>query len=134
MILIAAFVASAAARPNADPAIGTWINPKGTVTVSIVRCGRAICGKVIAAAPSAQEAARAAGTAKLVGTEILHDLRPAGPGRWAGEAFIPDLGITAEATMTQLSRDELQIEGCRLGGYLCRRQVWHRVAARGRGR
>ena len=120
----------AAPQPAADPVIGTWINPKGTVTVRTARCGRAICGRVISAAPSAQEKARAAGTGRLVGMEILSDFRPAGRGTWQGQAFIPDVGITVPATMTQVGRDRLQISGCALAGYMCKEQVWTRVAAR----
>jgi uncharacterized protein (DUF2147 family) len=130
-LLAALLLAAAPARP-ADPVIGTWINPKGTVTVRTARCGRAICGKVISAAQSAQEKARAAGTARLVGMEILSDFRPAGSGTWQGQAFIPDVGITVPATMTQLGRDRLQIEGCGMGGYLCKQQVWTRVAGKRR--
>ena len=128
-LLAALFLAAAPAQAGGDPVIGTWLNPKGTVTVRTARCGRAICGKVISAAPSAQEKARAAGTARLVGMEILSDFRPAGAGIWQGQAFIPDMGVTVPATMTQLGRDRLQIEGCGMGGYLCKQQIWTRVAA-----
>lgn len=117
------------ASASADPVIGTWVNPKGTVTVRTARCGRAICGKVISAAQSARDKARAAGTGRLVGMEILSDFRPAGRSIWQGQAFIPDVGITVPATMTQLGRDRLQIEGCGMGGYMCKQQVWTRVAA-----
>lgn len=128
--LLTALLLAAPAPASADPVLGTWLNPKGTVTVRTARCGRAICGKVISAAPSAQEKARAAGAGRLVGMEILSDFRPAGRGIWQGTAFIPDMGVTVPATMTQLSRDRLQIEGCGMGGYLCKQQVWTRVAAR----
>ncbi len=133
--LLAAFLLAAAPAPaSADPVIGTWINPKGTVTVRTARCGRAICGKVISAAQSAREKARAAGTANLVGLEILSDFRPAGAGTWHGLAFIPDVGVTVPATMTQLGRNQLQIEGCGMGGYLCKQQVWRRVSSPSRRR
>jgi uncharacterized protein (DUF2147 family) len=125
--MIAIALAAAASAGSGDPALGTWSNPKGTVTVRTARCGRAICGTVVAAAPVAREKARMAGTSNLVGTRIMNGFRPAGPNRWEGEAFVPDLNLTVPATMTQLGRDEIQIEGCSMGGYLCRNQVWHRV-------
>jgi len=128
MLLASLLLAAAPAQASADPVIGTWINPKGTVTVRTARCGRAICGKVVSAARSAQEKARAAGTGRLVGMEILSDFRPAGEGTWQGQAFIPDVGITVPATMTQIGRDRLQIEGCGMGGYVCKQQVWTRAA------
>jgi uncharacterized protein (DUF2147 family) len=123
-----ALFAAAAAPSQADSVIGQWSNPKGTVIVRTSRCGDAICGTVVKAAPSAQDAARAAGTTRLVGTRILNGFRPAGAGIWQGEAFVPDKGLTVPATMTRIGRDSLQIEGCSFGGYLCRQQIWHRVA------
>ena len=127
--LISVLLAAAPASPASDSVLGTWVNPKGTVTVRTTRCGRAVCGRVISAARSAEDKARAAGHARLVGTQILHDFRPVGPGRWEGQAFVPDLGVTVPATMTQLGRNSLQIEGCAVGGYLCKSQVWRRTRA-----
>lgn len=132
MTLILAILLAAGSTASADPALGTWSNPKGTVTVRTSRCGRAICGTVVSASPAAREKARMAGTSNLVGTRIMEDFRPAGSNRWEGQAFIPDLGLRVPAVMTRIGRDEIQIEGCSLGGYLCRNQVWHRVAARRR--
>lgn len=129
-LMIAMLLAASAAPASADPALGTWSNPKGTVTVRTARCGRAICGTVVSAAPAAREKARAAGTSNLIGTRIMLGFRPAGRNRWEGQAFIPDLGLTVPAAMILIGRDQIQIEGCSLGGYLCRNQVWHRVGPR----
>ena len=129
---ILAFAAGGASA-SADPGLGTWINPKGTVVVRTARCGDAICGRVIKASREAQDKARAAGTTRLVGTQILTGFRAVGAGRWQGEAFVPDMGVTVTATMVQLGRDTLEIEGCSFGGYLCRKQVWRRTPA-GKGR
>ena len=131
-LMLAILLAAAASPSSADPALGTWSNPKGTVTVRTARCGRAICGTVISASAAARDKARAAGTANLVGTRIMDGFRPAGPNRWEGQAFVPDLAVTVPATMTLIGRDRIQIEGCSLGGYLCRNQVWHRVGGRPR--
>jgi uncharacterized protein (DUF2147 family) len=122
-----ALLLAAAASSSADPALGTWSNPKGTVTVRTARCGRALCGTIVSASAVARDKARAAGTDNLVGTRIMDGFQPVAPGRWEGQAFVPDLGVTVPATMTLIGRDEIQIEGCSLGGYLCRNQVWHRV-------
>jgi uncharacterized protein (DUF2147 family) len=130
--MIALLLAAAAPSSAADPVLGTWSNPKGTVTVRTARCGRAICGTVVSASPAAREKARVAGTANLIGTRIMDGFRPAGRNRWEGQAFVPDLGLTVPAVMTQIGRDQIQIEGCSLGGYLCRNQVWHRVGPRPR--
>ena len=132
MPLMFALLLAAATPASADPVLGTWSNPKGTVTVRTARCGRAICGTVVSAAPAAREKARAAGTGNLIGTRIMDGFRPIGPGRWEGQAFVADLAVTVPATMTLIGRDQIEIEGCSLGGYLCRSQIWHRVGPRPR--
>jgi uncharacterized protein (DUF2147 family) len=130
-ILLAALAAAPHSGParGADPVIGTWMNAKGTVAVRTAHCGGGLCGRVVWAAPAAQEAARAGGTERLVGTLLFQDVRPVGPGAWGGEVFVPDLGTTADGNLTLLGPNTLEIDGCRLNGLLCRKQVWHKVAA-----
>ena len=131
-VLLAAMFA--AAHPAPDPVVGTWMNRKGTVAVRTGHCGAHLCARIVWADAMAQEAARAGGTERLVGTDLFRGVRPAGPGVWQGEVFVPDMGETAEATITLTGPGELQIDGCRLGGLLCKQQYWHKVAAPPRGR
>lgn len=133
--LFAALLAAHPAPPRAaDPVIGTWMNRKGTVAVRTAHCGGGICGRVVWAAAAAQEAARAGGTDRLVGTEVFHEMRPTGPGAWEGEVFVPDLGQTADATMALIGPSNMEINGCSFGGFLCKKQEWHKVAEPPRGR
>src|SRR4051794_29565899 len=104
-----AALAAASAPLGGRGIIGTWINPAGTVVVTTRRCGPNICGRVVWASARAQEKARAGGTARLVGTELLRDYRPVAPGQWEGQVFVPDRGATVDSQMTQLDRDTLQI-------------------------
>jgi uncharacterized protein (DUF2147 family) len=131
--LLATMAAAAHPAPS-DPIVGTWMNRKGTVAVRTAHCGPSICARVVWADPAAQEAARAGGTEHLVGTDLFRGVRPAGEGMWQGEVFVPDMGETADATITMTGPGELQIDGCRFGGLLCKQQFWHRVNALPRGR
>jgi uncharacterized protein (DUF2147 family) len=128
--VLAALAAAAHPAPSrADPVVGTWMNPAKSVAVRTTRCGGGLCGRVVWASPQAQDAARAGGTEHLVGTEIFHEVRAAGPGAWEGEVFVPDLGTTADGNLMLLDADTLEIDGCRLHGLLCKKQVWHKVNA-----
>jgi uncharacterized protein (DUF2147 family) len=135
-----AFLAAllAASTPHADPGIfGTWANPKNSVIVRTVRCGASVCGRVVWATPQAKEdAARKGGVRNLMGLELLRDYRPSGPHRWEGRAFVPDLGDEFESEMVQTGPNQIEINGCRFGGLVCKTQVWHRAnppsAPRGR--
>lgn len=129
-----ALLAMAPAPAAQSGILGTWTNPKGSIVVKTARCGSGVCGKIVWASREAEADARAAGAPRLVGTELLRGYRPAGNGLWQGEAFIPDLGGRFPSEISLLSRNELQIEGCRFGRLLCRRQVWRRGAVPSRGR
>lgn len=126
MLSIALALAAAAHKPRADPIIGTWLNRRETVAIATSRCGAELCGRVVWAAPEAQQAAAEGGTQRLVGTMLMRNFRQVGAGVWAGEVFVPDLGQTAQAEMTLVGADEIEINGCQFGGLLCKRQVWHK--------
>jgi uncharacterized protein (DUF2147 family) len=108
---------------------GTWANPNGSVVVRTGRCGAALCGRVIWASPKAKEsAARKGGVRQLVGLDVLRNYRPVAPGRWEGRAFVPDLGSEFESELVQTGPNEIEVNGCRFGGLVCKKQVWHRAA------
>lgn len=118
-----------AAAPTTDPVIGTWLNPKQTITVKTRRCGAQLCGRVVAATPHAVEKARAAGVERLVGTELFQGFRRDGAG-WSGRLFVPDQGQTVDSQLRLNDRDTLEISGCLVSGLLCKTQEWTRVARR----
>jgi uncharacterized protein (DUF2147 family) len=127
--ILAALAAASHSGHAADPVIGMWLNPAKTVAVRTQHCGGGLCGRVVWASPQAQDAARAGGTEHLVGTEIFHDVRPSGSGTWEGQVFVPDLATTADGTLMLRDPDSLEIDGCRLHGLLCKKQVWHKISA-----
>ena len=113
----------------ADPAPieGRWKNPSGRVTVEIVACGEAVCGTVISASDSAQADARRGGTDTLVGTQLMTGFKPAGPGKWRGRLFIPDLNHRSKAELRMLGADQLKVTGCMVGRMICKSQLWTRA-------
>lgn len=124
----AALLALAALSTAPPAALGTWRNPKNTLAVRTSPCDRgALCGAIIWAAPKALSDAKAAGVARLIGTQLLQDYRPVGHGSWRGRVFVPDMGKTFSSRITQTGPDQLTISGCLFAGLLCRSQVWRRV-------
>ncbi len=107
--------------------IGTWINPHGTVKVETGDCAGKLCGWVVWAAPKAEADARDSGVPRLIGTELLRDYRSAGPGRYEGQVYVPDMGRTYASTIEQRGPNDLKISGCILGGLICKSQDWHRA-------
>jgi uncharacterized protein (DUF2147 family) len=124
MLLVVPTVAAAA-----SPIEGNWRNPRGSVTVHIGSCGPTLCGRVISASAGARADAAGAGTPQLVGTELMSGLEPVGEGAWRGDIFVPDRNVRAEGELHLMGPRTLEIEGCAMGGLICKTQTWTRVGA-----
>jgi len=114
----------------ASPIEGQWTNPARSVTVRIAACGGgSLCGRIVGASPDAKAKAAAAGTPRLIGTELMSRIVPAGEGAWRGIFFVPDRNVRAPGELRLLGPRTLEIEGCAMAGLLCKSQQWTRVAA-----
>jgi len=120
---------SLAARAPELPVVGKWANPMNTLAVETKACAEGrLCGEIVWASDVALSDAKEAGVDKLIGTQLLQDYRPEGHGSWTGRVYVPDMGRTFSSRIKQTSPDTLAISGCLIGGFLCKTQVWHRVA------
>lgn len=126
---IAALAGLAVSPAMADnhQAIGTWINPRGTVKVQTTACGARLCGKVVWASSVALADAKSSGVDTLIGVELLRDYHSTGPNRYVGKVYVPDMGRVFYSTITQVDPATLRISGCILGGLICKTQTWRRV-------
>jgi uncharacterized protein (DUF2147 family) len=123
-LIAATFSAPALAQASVE---GRWTNPKRSIVIEVDRCGPAWCATVVAASAKAKANARKGGTQNLIGTRILTGARPVGNGVYKGRGFIPRRNISAPATIRQLGPNVMEVEGCALGGLLCKEQRWTRV-------
>ncbi|MGN7160908.1 DUF2147 domain-containing protein [Sphingomonas sp. SAFR-052] len=124
-ILAAALAVPASA---AEAPAGLWISPHHDVAVRTAPCGDRLCGWVVWASATAEADARAGGTDRLIGTELLEDYRADGRGTWSGTVFVPDMGRRFSSRIELATADRLQIRGCLIGDMLCRTQRWTRIA------
>lgn len=127
---------SAAAAPATVSPVGVWRNADDSVRIRVAACEGAatpsmppaLCGTVVAASEKARADAAAGGTPQLVGARLLTGFRPKEPRVWAGQAFVPDIGVTLRGTMTLATAESLDVAGCLVGGFGCRSQRWTRIA------
>jgi uncharacterized protein (DUF2147 family) len=92
---------------------------------------------VVNASAEARNAAARAGTPQLIGTDLMSGLEEVGPGAWQGGVFVPDHNIRARGRFRLVSPTHMEVQGCALGGLVCREQMWTRIAgvkAKGRKR
>ncbi|MEL7184660.1 MAG: DUF2147 domain-containing protein, partial [Pseudomonadota bacterium] len=63
----------------------------------------------------------------IVGRQIIWDMQPQGGGAYGGgRIWAPDQDKTYRSKMS-LNGNRLKVEGCVLGGAICRGQTWSRV-------
>ena len=128
-LIAATSISVASAKTSVPSAInGTWLNPDGTVAVRTGDCAGKLCGWITWASREALQDAKESGVQALIGTELLQDYRSETPGTWRGTVFVPDMGHSFSSRITQLSQNDLKISGCLFGGFICKSQVWHKVA------
>lgn len=124
--LIAALAMPAAAQMPQSVG-GLWLNPHGSVAVKTDACQDKLCGWIVWASPEALQDAKDSGIDQLIGTELLSDYVPKQPGIWSGSVYVPDMGHHFSSTITQLSATELKVQGCLIGGFICKSQIWQRI-------
>jgi uncharacterized protein (DUF2147 family) len=54
-------------------------------------------------------------------------MKPAGEGKWTGQVYNAEDGKTYSGNLTFSGGNSLQLEGCALGGLVCKKQTWTKV-------
>ena len=59
---------------------------------------------------------------------IVLGMKPSGtPDKWAGQVYNAEDGKTYSGSLTLTGASTLKLEGCALGGLVCKAQTWTRV-------
>jgi uncharacterized protein (DUF2147 family) len=121
----------------ADPT-GTWLTQARTSRVKIADCGGALCGSIAwLQEPNDPETGKpktdknnpdpGKKTKPLIGTMIVLGMKPAGAGKWSGQVYNAEDGKTYSGNLEMTGDNALKLQGCTLGGLLCKSQTWSRV-------
>ncbi len=136
--VVAASLCAAAPALAADPA-GKWLTKDANATVSIARCGDALCGTIVALKEPNDPATGKPKTDKnnpdaaksgrpLIGVQIVYDMKPNGsPDAWDGKVYNAEDGKTYTGSITLTGANSLDLKGCALGGLICKTQNWTRT-------
>jgi uncharacterized protein (DUF2147 family) len=123
----ALLLATSAQGQSGDPS-GTWLSQSGETRVRIARCGAVYCGTITASAlptdinnpdPSRRER-------KLVGVQMITDIKPAGDG-FSGQLYNIQDGKTYTGKLKLIDPKAMELSGCVMGGLICRSQTWTKV-------
>ncbi len=118
-VLLAALAMLAAPGAMAGEVTGEWLREDGAAKIRFAPCGgAAVCGSLAWK--------RDAGGSGKIGEQVFFDMKPNGPGAWAGTAYNPEDGKRYSGKLT-LSGDHLTTAGCVFGGLICKSFGWSRA-------
>ena len=133
---VAGGVTAAASQGSGASAItGTWATGSQQGQVELYRCGGAICGKVVDAAPlrsnpdhrDVKNPDKALRDRRLKGLVVLQGFE-GGPADWkGGPLYDPETGDgAAKGSLTLRADGKLEVKGCK-AAIFCRTKLWTRV-------
>jgi len=118
----------------ADPA-GMWLTQTGTSRIRIADCGGALCGTIVwlkepndpdTGKPKTDKNNSDASkrSRPLIGVQIVLGMKPAGTDKWSGQVYNAEDGKTYSGNLTFPGGNSLTLQGCALGGLVCKGQTW----------
>ena len=121
----------------ADP-IGEWLTEGGKSRVKVVNCGGALCGTIVWLKDPNDPDTGKPKTDKnntdaskrgrpIIGVPVMINMKPNGPNKWSGDGYSPEEGRSFSGTFTEQGRSSARLEGCALGGLICKGQNWTRA-------
>ena len=127
----------ASAFALADP-LGTWMTENGRSRIKIDNCGGALCGNLVwlkepndpeTGKPNLDKNNTEAGkrSRPLIGVLIVIGMQPGGPDKWSGQVYNAEDGKIYSGSIYELGPAALRLEGCALGGLVCKSQTWTRA-------
>ena len=127
---------------SADPT-GYWYKPDAEreSKIQVFKCGRAksqLCAKIIWLKDPNDSKGKTLHDVRnedpsmrarpIVGLTIFSGLAPSAPDTWAGQIYNPEDGHIYAATLTMVSRKEINLKGCK-AWLLCGEKEWLRTTA-----
>jgi uncharacterized protein (DUF2147 family) len=136
-LVLLGFFATSAAAWAADPH-GMWLTETGNSKIRITDCGGALCGTIAwLKEPNDPETGKpktdknnadaSKRTRPVIGVAIVLSMKPNGTDKWTGQVYNAEDGKTYSGNITMQSADALKLEGCALGGLICKGQTWTRA-------
>jgi uncharacterized protein (DUF2147 family) len=127
--------ASTLAAWSAEPT-GTWVTEGGKATVRVANCGPALCGTIVSlkepnddsGKPRTDKNNEDAGkrNRSMIGVQIVLGMKPAGANKWNGQVYNAEDGKTYSGNLTLQDANTIKLQGCILGGLVCKSQTWTR--------
>lgn len=121
------------ARPGglAEDAFGVWRHPENGSHVKIYQCGSGLCAQIVKLKNPGEKDVNNPDPSKrnrpVQGIIIMSGAKKTGPDSWKGSLYNRLDGGTYSGNIKVMSKNQLRLEGCGLGGLVCKGVTWTRV-------
>ena len=126
-----AFAAAPAAAQTAEDAFGVWEHPDNGSHIRVSQCGDGLCATIVKVRDPSRTDEHNPDPAKrsrpVEGITIMSGAAKTGPATWEGQLYNTQDGKTYSGTVTVVSKTQLKLQGCVLGGLICQGPTWTRV-------
>lgn len=117
-------VALAPGAAGAKSLEGRWKN--GAMEIVIGPCGHSLCGRVVKASEQQRTKAQRGSGTNLLGSRVIDNIHPAGPGTWRADVFLASRNMNAKGTIEAVGPDRLAVRGCVMA-VICKTTHWDRI-------
>jgi uncharacterized protein (DUF2147 family) len=115
----------------AEDAIGTWKDSETGGITEIYSCAGGVCVKVVTPSKGREKDDNNPNPSlkgrSMAGVTIMNGAAKDGNSRWKGTLYNSEDGKEYTGFIEVKSKDEVKLEGCILGGIICKSRVWKRV-------
>ncbi|GAB2184958.1 DUF2147 domain-containing protein [Roseibium sp. LAB1] len=130
-LLAGALITTSATVSFAGDAKGDWERPNGASKIRISSCGSSLCGKLIWLREPRNDTKNPEAAKRdrpLLGVQIVQAMKPTEKeNQWKGKVYNAEDGKTYTGFIELTSANALKLEGCVMGGLICKGETWKRV-------
>ena len=115
----------------AEEAFGNWKDTETGATFSVYSCGRGLCIKVLRSKADGEKDVNnphpALRDRAIAGILLMSDAAQSSQNDWKGQLYNAEDGKIYTGYVRVQSTNAIKLEGCILGGLICRSRIWQRI-------
>jgi uncharacterized protein (DUF2147 family) len=137
-LLVAVMLTASSPIALAADATGVWLTEDSKARIRVAPCGQALCGTIVSLKDANDPDTGKPKTDKnnidatlrtrpMIGVQIVLGMKPSGTAnKWSGQVYNAEDGKTYTGSLTLQDANTIKLEGCILGGLICKSSTWTR--------
>lgn len=125
------FCSGAGLAQSAEDVFGVWENPENGSHIQIAKCGAGVCATVVKVKDASRTDEKNPDPAlrkrPIKGIVIMNGGKKTDAKTWSGKLYNTQDGQTYSGTLTVVDKNHVKLQGCVMGGLVCKGPTWNRV-------